>query len=169
MPSLLTAFLTAGIGPSPITDGSTPTWAQETTLASGGEQASSFTAAPDTNTTAAAPSLIPEALPAVTVPVPSLINAGLSLLRPSTVVPCRGNSSASTVVAPEGREGVKDGSNQWTDGKDNNLLTTEKTTIKILPSIDNKHQHKDARYSRLHECTSQCIDCKKANKLSLSW
>ena len=42
----------------------------------------------DISTTAAAPSLMPEALPAVTVP--SLLKAGRSLAMPSTVAPKRG-------------------------------------------------------------------------------
>src|SRR5271155_1335531 len=50
------------------------------------------------NTTAAAPSLMPEALPAVTVPF--LSKAGRSLARTSTVVPCLGYSSISTIVSP---------------------------------------------------------------------
>src|SRR5262249_20345018 len=50
------------------------------------------------STTAAAPSLIPDALPAVTVP--SLSKAGRSLLIASSVVPCLGYSAASTTMAP---------------------------------------------------------------------
>ena len=43
--------------------------------------------------TAAAPSFIPEAFPAVTVP--SFLNAGLSLESDSSFVPCLGYSSVS--------------------------------------------------------------------------
>ena len=50
----------------------------------------------DITNTAAAPSLIPEAFPAVTVPVPSLTKAGLSLARVSAVVSGLGNSSVET-------------------------------------------------------------------------
>ena len=50
------------------------------------------------STTAAAPSLMPEALAAVTVP--SFSNAGRSLAMPSSVVPCLGYSSASTITSP---------------------------------------------------------------------
>ena len=50
------------------------------------------------STTAAAPSLMPEALPAVTVP--SLAKAGRSLPTASRVVPWRGYSSASTTTSP---------------------------------------------------------------------
>src|SRR5579884_1647814 len=48
--------------------------------------------------TAAAPSLMPEAFPAVTVP--SLAKAGLSFASASSVVPARIYSSASTVTSP---------------------------------------------------------------------
>ena len=51
------------------------------------------------STTAAAPSLIPEALPAVTVP-PSRRKLGRSFCSTSKVVPCLGYSSASTTVSP---------------------------------------------------------------------
>ena len=43
---------------------------------------------------------IPEAFPAVTVPVPSFTKAGLSFDKASNVVPWRGNSSVSTVMGP---------------------------------------------------------------------
>ena len=52
----------------------------------------------DITSTAAAPSLIPEAFPAVTVPVPSLTKAGLSLARVSAVVSGLGNSSVETRI-----------------------------------------------------------------------
>ena len=47
--------------------------------------------------TAAAPSLIPDALPAVTVP--SFLKAGLSFDNDSSVVPCLGNSSVSKTIS----------------------------------------------------------------------
>ena len=50
------------------------------------------------STTAAAPSLMPEALAAVTVP--SLSKAGRSLARPSSVTPAFGYSSVSTTISP---------------------------------------------------------------------
>lgn len=106
----LTAPLTAGTGPIPITEGSTPAWAHDTTFAIG------LLAPPSTHPwlpriTTAAPSLMPEALPAVTVPVPSLMNAGRSLARVLGVVPARGNSSLSTVVEPiNSVQNVHDGS-----------------------------------------------------------
>ena len=55
----------------------------------------------DMSMTAAAPSLMVEEFPAVTDPLPSRINAGLSLLKPSKVVSGRGCSSLETkVVVP---------------------------------------------------------------------
>ena len=54
----------------------------------------------DISTKAAAPSLMPEALPAVTVPDPSLMKAGLNLPSPSAVQPDRGNSSFLTSMGP---------------------------------------------------------------------
>jgi hypothetical protein len=50
------------------------------------------------STTAPAPSLMPEALPAVTVP--SLAKAGLSLVMASRVAPWRGYSSSVTTTSP---------------------------------------------------------------------
>jgi len=49
-------------------------------------------------TTTAAPSLIPEAFPAVTVP--SLVKAGFNLASASSVVPARIYSSESTTMSP---------------------------------------------------------------------
>ena len=57
--------------------------------------------------TAAAPSLIPEALPAVTVP--ALSNAGRSWPSFSAVVPCFGYSSASNTTAGPLRCGISSG------------------------------------------------------------
>src|SRR5258708_32521919 len=66
-PALLTAARDAGIGPEPITAGSTPAVAQDTIRASGctPRRAASLAVI---STSAAAPSLMPDALPAVTVP-----------------------------------------------------------------------------------------------------
>jgi hypothetical protein len=82
-----------------MTEGSTPAWAHEIIRAMG--VVSLWRAsAKDMSTTAAAPSLIPEAFPAVTVPVPSWRKHGLSLVSASNVVPCLGNwSSVMSVVA----------------------------------------------------------------------
>ena len=52
----------------------------------------------DIMTRAAAPSLMPEELPAVTVP--SLTKTGLSFARSAMVRPCRGCSSVSKMVDP---------------------------------------------------------------------
>ena len=60
----------AGIGPVPIMDGSTPTCDQETNV----PRDSNFRSLHSLSVVkirAAAPSLIPEALPGVTVPFPS--------------------------------------------------------------------------------------------------
>ena len=74
-----------GSGPVPMIAGSTPAVAQETMRASGFSPRFSASAAV-ISTTAAAPSLMPEALPAVTVPF--LSKAGRSFASTSTVVPC---------------------------------------------------------------------------------
>jgi hypothetical protein len=64
---LLTTFVTASMGPNPIHIGSSPVSAIATILAQG-FRFLDFTWFSLHTTTAAAPSLIPEALPAVTVP-----------------------------------------------------------------------------------------------------
>ena len=78
--------------------GSTPTEAWLSTTPSGSRPSSAARRA-DIRITAAAPSLIDEALPAVTVP-PSRRNAARSFARLVTVVPGRGPSSASTMRVP---------------------------------------------------------------------
>ena len=82
----------------PMIEGSTPVVAHDTILASG-LMPRFFASSALMSTRAAAPSLMPEALPAVTEP-PSLAKAGRSLPSASTVVPCRGNSSVSTTTSP---------------------------------------------------------------------
>src|SRR5665213_1370231 len=96
-PAFSSALREAGIGPVPMIAGSTPAVAQETMRASGvtPRRAASAT---DISTRAAAPSLMPEALPAVTVP--SLAKAGRSFASTSSVVPARGYSSVSTIWSP---------------------------------------------------------------------
>src|SRR5665213_18129 len=96
-PARSKASLLAGIGPTPITAGSTPTDAQEAMRASGAMPRRAASAA-FIKTTAAAPSLMPEALPAVTVPF--LSKAGFNFASVSTVVPWRGCSSVSTTTSP---------------------------------------------------------------------
>ncbi len=82
-------------GPIPIYAGSTPADCPATQVAIG-VTPSSFAFSSLITTTAAAPSLIPDALPAVTVP--SFLNAVLSFERLSFVVPALGPSSVSTIT-----------------------------------------------------------------------
>src|ERR1051326_4861786 len=96
-PAFFSAAREAGIGPVPMMAGSTPACAQETIRASTLRPSLAAWLA-FMSTTAAAPSLIPEAFPAVTVP--SLSKAGLSLETASNVVPWRGDFSASTTKSP---------------------------------------------------------------------
>jgi hypothetical protein len=63
----ITAAFTAVTGPMPMIEGSTPAWANETMTAIGVSPFDWATFA-SAKTKAAAPSLIPEAFPAVTVP-----------------------------------------------------------------------------------------------------
>ena len=89
------AFLQAGIGPVPITLGSTPADANAFIVQRGfkpRDSAFSF----DIRTNAAAPSLIPEALAAVTVP--PLVNAGCSADIFSMLDPNLGYSSVSNTI-----------------------------------------------------------------------
>ena len=81
----------ASTGPMPISSGGTPRTAKPTKRASGWAP-DCLRKASETTSTAAAPSVICEALPAVTVP-PSL-KAGLSWASPSAVVSRRIPSSA---------------------------------------------------------------------------
>ena len=69
----------------PITAGSTPTVAHDAIRASGSSPRRRASSAAVISTVTAAPSLSPDALPAVTVP--SLLNAGRSLASVSAVVP----------------------------------------------------------------------------------
>ena len=99
-PTLHPAFLSAAreAAMRPLHDlRSTPACAHDTIRASGVLPSLAASLA-FISTMAAAPSLIPEALAAVTVP--SLSKAGRSLLMPSSVVPCFGYSSASTMISP---------------------------------------------------------------------
>ena len=96
-PALSSALRLAGIGPAPISAGSMPAVAQETMRPSGRTPRRAASSAV-ISTSAAAPSLMPDALPAVTVP--SLAKAGRSFASASTVVPWRGYSSVSTTMSP---------------------------------------------------------------------
>ena len=96
-PAFSSAFFEAGMGPVPMMEGSTPAWAQETMRASGSRprlRASDWRM----STTQAAPSLMPEALPAVTVP--PRLKAGRRAARLSGVTPSRIYSSSPTTVSP---------------------------------------------------------------------
>ncbi len=89
------ALAIAGTGPIPIIAGSTPPWPVATISASG-VKLCSFTASSDATNTKAAPSLIPEALPAVTVP--SFLKAARKLPNFSSLVLRLMNSSASKII-----------------------------------------------------------------------
>ncbi len=97
MPVFFMTLRTAGTGPVPMIAGSTPAEAQSMMRASG-LRPSSLAFSADITTTAAAPSLMPEALPAVTVPF--LMKAGRSLAKVSMVQFGRMNSSLSTMTSP---------------------------------------------------------------------
>src|SRR5205814_2262017 len=83
MPARFRTFCVAGIGPNPMQLGSTPATAVATTRASGAVQP-----LPPMTSSAAAPSLIPLDVAAVTVP--SFLNAGFSFATLSSVVPAHG-------------------------------------------------------------------------------
>ena len=95
--SFFISLLTAATGPTPMMEGSTPPRAPPTQVAIG-LTPSSLAFSSLITTMAAAPSLIPEALPAVTMP--SFLKAGFRRARVSTVVPGRGPSSVSTITEP---------------------------------------------------------------------
>ena len=94
--AILNAFFTAFIGPIPIIVGSTPTVAHEIIFANG-ERFREFAFSSLIKHTAAAPSLMPDAFPADTLP--SFLKTGLSLLMASKVEPCLGNSSDAISIS----------------------------------------------------------------------
>src|SRR4051812_37146807 len=96
-PAFFSAARDAGIGPVPMILGSTPAWPHDT-MRPRIVLPSLAACLAVISTTAAAPSLMPEALPAVTVP--SFSNAGFSLAIASTVAPWRGYSSSATMMSP---------------------------------------------------------------------
>src|SRR3954468_3023527 len=96
-PVLASRRWTAGTGPMPMIRGSTPTTSQPTSRATTGRP-SSPAARREATMIAAAPSVIPEALPAVTRP-PSR-KTGASLASEARVTPSRGCSSVSTWMSP---------------------------------------------------------------------
>ena len=94
---LASSFGVAGTGPMPITRGGTPATADATTRARGVRPCRAPPAS-EATMSAAAPSLMPDALPAVIVPSARVI--GTSRASASSVVSGRGCSSAVTVDAP---------------------------------------------------------------------
>ncbi len=94
-PLSCSALCVAGTGPIPINAGATPPLAQALIRAIGFNPAASA-ADSSITTSAAAPSLMPEALPAVTVP--DLSKAGRKAASPSVVESALGNSSRSKMV-----------------------------------------------------------------------
>ena len=105
-PVCASSFLIAGAGAKPIIRGSTPT-VVEATIRARGLRLNSLMACSDATKKAAAPSLMPEALPAVTVPF-SLTTAR-SLVNFSSVVSARGCSSLSTMMGSPLRCGIMTG------------------------------------------------------------
>ena len=95
-PARSNAFWLAGTGPMPMMRGSTPATAAEMILAIGWSLCAR-TPSSLANNNAAAPSLSPEALPAVTLP--SFLKAGRKLESVSKVVLARENSSLSNTNA----------------------------------------------------------------------
>lgn len=96
-------FFTAWTGPMPITEGSTPALPLAAIVASGVKPNSSAFSL-DMMTNAAAPSLMPDAFPAVTLP--SFLNAGRSLPSFSAVVPAFTYSSVSKIIGSPLRCGI---------------------------------------------------------------
>src|SRR3954463_6858969 len=94
-PAFLSAAREEGMGPVPMIEGSTPACAQDTMRASGVLPLFCAWVAL-IRTTAAAPSLRPDAFAAVTVP--SLAKAGRNLETESIVTPALGYSSVSTTM-----------------------------------------------------------------------
>ncbi len=98
MPARSSSLFVACTGPMPMYAGSTPACAYETRRARG--FAPRLSATPRSiSTTAAAASLMPDALPAVTVPF-SLANTGLSFVKSSSDASWRTCSSASNTTVP---------------------------------------------------------------------
>ena len=95
-PVLSSTFLVDATGPTPMISGSTPPSAPATHVAIG-VTPSSFAFSSLITTIAAAPSLIPDAFPAVTSP-PSLPEQHFKFARLSAVVPARGPSSFANIT-----------------------------------------------------------------------
>ena len=102
-PAMPSAFWVAGTGPMPITRGGTPAAAMATIRAIGVNPCASRPLA-DASNSAAAPSLTPDALPAVTV-MPSPLTP-LRAASCSGLVLGRGCSSVSTITGSPRRCGI---------------------------------------------------------------
>ena len=89
--------------------GSTPATAARDDARQRREAELAHRALSDASSSAHAPSLIPDELPAVTLPLPSVRNAGLSLASTSIVVSGRRNSSWSTRFGGPFRCGMSSG------------------------------------------------------------
>ena len=96
-PARPSALRVDGIGPVPITAGSTPAVAKDAMRANGVRPRLAASRAV-ISTSAAPPSLMPEALPAVTVP--SLLKAGRSFAIASALASWRMYSSSLTTTSP---------------------------------------------------------------------
>src|SRR2546430_13153040 len=94
-PAFFSAAREAGIGPVPMILGSTPAWPHDT-MRPRAFLPSLAACLAVISTTAPAPSLMPDALPALTVP--SFSKGGFSLAIPSSVAPWRGYWPADTVM-----------------------------------------------------------------------
>ena len=135
MPARSSALRVAGTGPMPMTAGSTPATAVETTRASGLRPSARARSA-STSSTAEAPSLIPELLPAVTDP-PSGRNAGRSRASASRLVSARGCSSRSMTSGSPFRLRDRDRHDlvvepAGLDGRDGPLLALEGERVLAL-------------------------------------
>ena len=97
MPARASAFCVAAIGPRPMTSGAQPATATDLIFASGVRPCFAAYSAVQTST-AAAPSVSGEAVPAVTVP--SWRNAGFRPASPSVVVSARMQPSCDTRLPP---------------------------------------------------------------------
>ena len=105
-PVRVSNFVIAGIGPIPMTDGSTPA-TEVATIRASGFRPSARARPASMMSSAAAPSLMPDAFPAVTLP-PS-VNAGRNFARLAASVSGRGCSSLSTSSASPFRCAMRTG------------------------------------------------------------
>mmetsp|Transcript_1505 Transcript_1505/g.4692 ORF Transcript_1505/g.4692 Transcript_1505/m.4692 type:complete len:204 (-) Transcript_1505:760-1371(-) len=126
-PAFCRASLVAGTGPMPMIFGSTPALAYATTRPSGVPPSCAATDSAAT-TTAAAPSLMPDALPAVTVP--SFLNAARSLPSFSAVAPAVGKKVGSfRRVSMLHQHGVLNAPDKKSDEVDTDSVTDSVTLL----------------------------------------